>query len=266
MKFIKAFWLMAILVFITVSISSASSPAYQPGTLSFFPYGNWSQMYCAYQAVPFTLTDGQLAPVQCDSTGRLITNATGGGGSGGVSAYYNTTLPTFTNGSASNLQTDVNGRLLSTFGGVAQPIYFLSTPTINSQIQNSQLNVGPGVNDNGVNQQIVLCDQSQRINPSASGDTLEITGVAGKQIHICGWHYTASLQSNNVTLEVCTAASSCAGTIGLDGPLPNNPNGVTGINEGGGIGQLYVAPTGDGVGINLSAAGAIGGAIQYTIY
>lgn len=38
----------------------------------------------------------------------------GGGGGGGASAAYNATLPTYTSGSSTVLQTDVNGRLITT--------------------------------------------------------------------------------------------------------------------------------------------------------
>jgi hypothetical protein len=40
----------------------------------------------------------------------------GGGGVGGASAAYNATLPTYTSGASSTLQTDVNGRLITTGG------------------------------------------------------------------------------------------------------------------------------------------------------
>ena len=46
------------------------------------------------------------------ATGSIA--VTGGGGSGGASAAYNATLPTYTSGASSTLQTDVNGRLITT--------------------------------------------------------------------------------------------------------------------------------------------------------
>lgn len=45
---------------------------------------------------------------------NIIAGGGGGGGGGGVSAQFNTTLPTYNNGDPSTLQTDVNGRLITT--------------------------------------------------------------------------------------------------------------------------------------------------------
>jgi hypothetical protein len=69
-----------------------------------------------------------------DGSGNAITSTTvsskrgldvniiaggGGGGGGGTSAAYNATLPTYANGDPATLQTDVNGRLITTETRVA---------------------------------------------------------------------------------------------------------------------------------------------------
>jgi len=47
------------------------------------------------------------------ATGSIAVTG-GGGGSGGASAAYNATLPTYTSGASSTLQTDINGKLITT--------------------------------------------------------------------------------------------------------------------------------------------------------
>lgn len=47
-------------------------------------------------------------------TGLDVNVISGGGGGGGASAAYNATLPTYTSGASTTLQTDVNGRLITT--------------------------------------------------------------------------------------------------------------------------------------------------------
>lgn len=63
-----------------------------------------------------TTTAADLAAVKTQlATGTIaVTGGGGGGGGGGASAAYNSTLPTYTSGASSTLQTDVNGRLITT--------------------------------------------------------------------------------------------------------------------------------------------------------
>jgi len=56
--------------------------------------------------------DTALIKAQLASGSIAVTG--GGGGGGGASAAYNATLPTYTSGASSTLQTDVNGKLITT--------------------------------------------------------------------------------------------------------------------------------------------------------
>jgi hypothetical protein len=62
-----------------------------------------------------TTQAADLAAVKTQlATGTIAVTGGGGGGGGGASAAYNATLPTYTSGASSTLQTDVNGRLITT--------------------------------------------------------------------------------------------------------------------------------------------------------
>ena len=62
-----------------------------------------------------TTTAADLAAVKNQLATGTVT-VSGGGGGGGTSAQYNSTLPTYTSGATTSLQTDVNGRLITTGG------------------------------------------------------------------------------------------------------------------------------------------------------
>jgi hypothetical protein len=80
---------------------------------------------CASNTSPPLPTVGMFYLVQCDNTGKLLTNATGGGGGGtssnfgsafpsagtAVGAEYLSSPPTLTSGQMVALQTDINGNL-----------------------------------------------------------------------------------------------------------------------------------------------------------
>jgi hypothetical protein len=61
-----------------------------------------------------TTQAADLASVKTQLATGSIAVTGGGGGGGGASAAYNSTLPTYTSGASSTLQTDVNGRLITT--------------------------------------------------------------------------------------------------------------------------------------------------------
>jgi len=61
-----------------------------------------------------TATAADLAAVKTQLASGTIAVTGGGGGGGGASAAYNATLPTYTSGASTTLQTDVNGRLITT--------------------------------------------------------------------------------------------------------------------------------------------------------
>jgi hypothetical protein len=62
-----------------------------------------------------TTQAADLAAVKTQlATGTIAVTGGGGGGGSGASAAYNATLPTYTSGASSTLQTDVNGRLITT--------------------------------------------------------------------------------------------------------------------------------------------------------
>lgn len=61
----------------------------------------------------------------------------GGGGGGGASAAYNATLPTYTSGASTTLQTDVNGRLITT--QQSQPLPTGAATSANQTTANTSL-------------------------------------------------------------------------------------------------------------------------------
>ena len=61
-----------------------------------------------------TTTAADVAAVKTQLATGTIAVTGGGGGGGGASAAYNATLPTYTSGASTTLQTDVNGRLITT--------------------------------------------------------------------------------------------------------------------------------------------------------
>ena len=61
-----------------------------------------------------TTTAADLAAVKTQLSTGTIAVTGGGGGGGSASAAYNATLPTYTSGASTTLQTDQNGRLITT--------------------------------------------------------------------------------------------------------------------------------------------------------
>jgi len=61
-----------------------------------------------------TAADAHSIKVQLASGTIAVTGGSGGGAGGGASAAYNATLPTYTSGASSTLQTDINGKLITT--------------------------------------------------------------------------------------------------------------------------------------------------------
>jgi hypothetical protein len=69
-----------------------------------------------------TTTAADIAAVKTQlATGSVA--VTGGGGGGGSSAQYNATLPTYTSGASSTLQTDANGRLITVDNNSPSQVY-----------------------------------------------------------------------------------------------------------------------------------------------
>jgi hypothetical protein len=69
---------------------------------------------------------------------NIIAGGGGGGGGGGISAQYNAPLPTYNNGDPTTLQTDVNGRLITT-GGLTDTQLRASAVPVSGPLTDTQL-------------------------------------------------------------------------------------------------------------------------------
>jgi len=86
-----------------------------------------------------TTTAADIAAVKTQlATGSVA--VTGGGGGGGSSAQYNATLPTYTSGASSTLQTDANGRLITLANNTATQVY---NYTATGAVANGTVLIGP---------------------------------------------------------------------------------------------------------------------------
>jgi hypothetical protein len=102
-----------------------------------------------------TTTAADIAAVKTQlATGSIAVTGGGGGGGGGASAAYNATLPTYTSGASSTLQTDANGRLITLANNAVGEEY---TYTATGAVALNSVIVGP-----------IECSQFREISVQAS--------------------------------------------------------------------------------------------------
>lgn len=117
---------------------------------------------------------------------------------------------------------------------------------------------------------ITVCDQSKPVNISTATTTLMVTGVSGRQVRICSFHFVTAAANNVAWLEG-TGATCGTGTAGMAGGTTAasgyNFAANGGIAAGSGFGEvLTTATTGDSACLITSAATQLSGFIKYAIY
>jgi hypothetical protein len=172
-----------------------------------------------------TTQAADLAAVKAQLATGTIAVTGGGGGGGGASAAYNATLPTYTSGASSTLQTDVNGRLITT------PTVQLGSGVVTSTTQRVTLAAdGPEVTNS-----TAIKNNTANIPAKGAATTANSTpvNIASDQT------VPVSVSSGTLTLT-----SSTNPTIGqYNSPLPTVSNGA------------YVAPQTDSSGKLLIQGG-----------
>jgi hypothetical protein len=121
----------------------------------------------------------------------------------------------------------------------------------------------PSASAQGVSpSQMFGCNQSAQYDASTSGDTKLVTGVAGKQIYVCGYVFWSN-STANVKLEYGTGGTCGTGTHAITPAIEFTAQ--TGI-----VDHLPVytglppAPASNDVCINSSQAVAVQGIVYYT--
>ena len=137
----------------------------------------------------------------------------------------------------------------------------LVLPLLQSQINvrapQPDLINGQGSNGTGV---VIACDTQAKISTATISDTLIVTGIAGKNIYVCGLSFS-SAGTTTITLET-SAASSCASPITITGAYRLIAG--TAIVYGSGIGTvLRTTATGQSLCINNTVAIGVGGVVSY---
>ncbi len=114
------------------------------------------------------------------------------------------------------------------------------------------------------------CDTYKTVSITSGTTTLIITGVSGRQVHICSLHFVTAI-ANNVALIEGTGATCGTNTTGMSGgsTAANGWNFAAngGLTLGSGLGTvIQTVTTGESVCLITSAAGPLAGGISYAIY
>src|SRR5436309_13726362 len=96
--------------------------------------------------------------------------------------------------------------------------------------------------------------QGAVINATTSGDTVIVTGTAGKDMSVYGYTIVASTNSN---------VSFKTGSVALTGAMPLSANG--GVARDVGPYPMFKTVAGDNLVISLSAVANVQGHLEYTV-
>ena len=137
----------------------------------------------------------------------------------------------------------------------------LVLPSLQSQINvrapQPDLINGQGSNGTGV---VVACDTQAKISTATISDTLIVTGVAGKNIYICGISFS-SAGTTTVALET-SAASSCTTPTTITGAYRLIAGSAMAYGTGLGT-VLRTTAAGQSLCINNTVAIGVGGVVTY---
>lgn len=215
---------------------------------------------CAFNSVLPTITTGNYGLIQCDANGRLLLVSTPAAGStqqvvGNVASgvadsgnpvkvggVYNSTLPTFTTGQRSDIQTDARGAIRAqlvgaTIAGVdaIANSALISGGNSGNQAVNSQLPfIVAGFKFNGSTwDRDFTCSNTAVINVTAAATTELVALTAAQTIRVCSFVITESL-AGTAQFVYGTGTNCGTGTTNITGAMAMATSGVLAISTGNG--------------------------------
>jgi len=230
---------------------------------------------CAYNSSPPTLTSGWFGYAQCDSSGKLITSAGGGGGSavtiadGADVAEGATTDAAATQGSTGTVSAKLRTvtSQLNTIAVTGIPV--TSTPGVGATGSAATANAQQtgaltgSATTGGKLQNVIQCDNHVFKHITSATDTLAVQGVTSQIIYICAWRSRAAGDATWYLENTASVNANCS----------SSNTQLTGVaTETANSGEVFAPPfwTGlkntvsNGLCINSTGTGGVDIDIWYT--
>lgn len=218
-----------------------------------------------YNSTLPTLTTGQSAAVQLDSSGRPIispsslTIAQGSTTSGQTGSLVfgavTTAAPSYTTALSNPLS-------LGTDGGLRTELATPANSGVGATGSAAPADaVQAGVASSGNMVGLIQADNSAAISVSTATTTQLVALSAGKKIYVTSYDVVAG-GTGNITFEYGTGSSCGTGTTALTGAYNLVAN--SGISKGGGLGPVLVIPASNALCVLTSAAVQMSGSAAYT--
>lgn len=183
----------------------------------------------------------------------------GGGGSGGASAAYNATLPTYTSGASSTLQTDVNGKLITT------PSVQLNSGIVTATTQRVTLATdGPEVTNSTAIKNSVANIPAKGAATTGNSTPVNIASDQIVPVRLAtgtasiGYLTAPSTFSAGQQAVTATAAALPSGTLTNGVVLTNSSSAVVYIGNTGVTSSTgYALPVGASIGLTVAALSSV---------